>query len=113
MQRPELKEKGMLSHASPKDPVPVNHPLRPFRAMMSEALEQTGRELEMSYLQTGLPSIVPRRRIRALLVQVLNAKRREWVRVVQLAYELLFRWFELLSVDELFWECPTFGENPD
>lgn len=65
MRGTDSKQEGMFSYVSPEARVPTNHPLRPIRAMVSEALEQMDRKLEKLYSQTGRPSIAPERLIRA------------------------------------------------
>lgn len=70
--------------------IPTNHPLRPIRAIVAEALVQMDRKLESLYSQNGRPSIAPERLNRALLVQVLNTIRSERMLVGQLEYNLLF-----------------------
>lgn len=109
----DSKQEGMFSYISPELRVPRNHPLRPIRAMVSEALEGLDRRLEKLYSQTGRPSIAPERLIRALLLQVLYAIRSERLLVEQLEYNLLFRWFVGLSVDEPVWDHSTFSKNRD
>ena len=68
---------------------------------------------EKLYSQTGKPSIAPERLIRALLLQVLYSIRSERLQIERLAYNLLFRWFVGLSVDEPVWDHSTFSKNRD
>lgn len=77
MRGSDSKQEAMFSHVSPEARVPTNHPLRPIRAMVSEALAQMGGRLEKLYSQTGRPSITPERLIRALMLQVLYSIRSE------------------------------------
>src|SRR6185437_6616088 len=77
MRGADSKQEGMFSYISPEERVPSKHPLRPIRAMISEALVQMDRKLEKLYSQTGRPSIAPERLIRALLLQVLYSIRSE------------------------------------
>ncbi len=77
MRGSDSKQEAMFSHVSPEARVPTNHPLRPIRAMVSEALAQMGGRLEKLYSQTGRPSIAPERLIRALMLQVLYSIRSE------------------------------------
>lgn len=109
----DSKQEGMFSYVSPEARVPAKHPLRPIRAMVAEALVQMDRKLEKLYAQTGRPSIAPERLIRALLLQVLYSIRSERLLVEQLEYNLLFRWFVGLSVDEPVWDHSTFSKNRD
>jgi len=109
----DSKQAGMFSYISPEERIPKNHPLRPIRAIVSEALVQLDRKLERLYSQTGRPSIAPERLIRALLLQVLYTIRSERLLVEQLEYNLLFRWFVGLSADEPVWDHSTFSKNRD
>ena len=103
----------MFSYVSPDTRIPVRHPLRPIKAIVSKALAQIDRKLERLYSSTGHPSIAPERLIRALLLQVLYTIRSERLLVEQLKYNLLFRWFVGLSVDESVWDHSTFSKNRD
>jgi transposase len=103
----------MFSYVSPDTRVPPRHPLRPIKAIVSEALAQMDRKLERLYSSTGRPSIAPERLIRALMLQVLYTIRSERLLVEQLEYNLLFRWFVGLSVDEPVWDHSTFSKNRD
>src|SRR5262249_41648859 len=109
----DSKQAGLFSYISPEERIPKNHPLRPIRAIVSEALEQMDGKLEKLYSQTGRPSIAPEKLIRALLLQVLYTIRSERLLVEQLEYNLLFRWFVGLSVDEPVWDHSTFSKNRD
>lgn len=113
MRGADSKQEGMFSYVSPEARVPAKHPLRPIRAMVAEALVQMDRKLEKLYSETGRPSIAPERLIRALLLQVLYSIRSERLLVEQLEYNLLFRWFVGLSVDEPVWDHSTFSKNRD
>ena len=113
MRGADSKQEAMFSYVSREERVPAKHPLRPIRAMISEALAQMDRRFEKLYSQTGRPSIAPERLIRALLLQVLYSIRSERLLVEQLEYNLLFRWFVGLSVDEPVWDHSTFSKNRD
>jgi transposase len=113
MRGTDSKQEAMFSYVSAEARVPPKHPLRPIRAMVSEALAQMDRKFEKLYSQTGRPSIAPERLIRALLLQVLYTIRSERLLMEQLEYNLLFRWFVGLSVDEPVWDHSTFSKNRD
>jgi transposase len=113
MRGADSKQEGMFSYVSPESRIPLRHPLRPIRAMVAEALVQLDRKLEKLYASSGRPSIAPERLIRALLLQVLYTIRSERLLVEQLEYNLLFRWFVGLSVDEPVWDHSTFSKNRD
>ena len=113
MRGTDSKQEAMFSYVSPEARVPVKHPLRPTRAMISEALAQMDGRFEKLYSQTGRPSIAPERLIRASLLQVLYSIRSERLLIEELEYHLLFRWFVGLSVDEPAWDHSTFSKNRD
>lgn len=113
MRGTDSKQEAMFSYVSPEARIPPKHPLRPIKAMVSEALAQMDRKFEQLYSQTGRPSIAPERLIRALMLQVLYTIRSERLLVEQLEYNLLFRWFVGLSVDEPVWDHSTFSKNRD
>jgi len=113
MRGTDSKQEAMFSYVSSEARIPPKHPLRPIKALVSEALAQMDRKFEKLYSQTGRPSIAPERLIRALLLQVLYTIRSERLLVEQLEYNLLFRWFVGLSVDEPLWDHSTFSKNRD
>jgi transposase len=113
MRGPDSKQEAMFSYVSAETRIPSKHPLRPIRALVAEALVQMDRKLEKLYSRTGRPSIAPERLIRALLLQVLYTIRSERLLVEQLEYNLLFRWFVGLSVDEPVWDHSSFTKNRD
>jgi len=113
MRGTDSRQEGMFSYVSPESRIPPNHPLRPIRAIVAEALAEMDRKLETLYSPNGRPSIAPERLIRALLLQVLYSIRSERLLVEQLEYNLLFRWFVGLSVDEPVWDHSTFSKNRD
>jgi transposase len=113
MRGTESKQQTLFSYVSPESRVPLNHPLRPIKAMVSEALAQMDCTFKRLYSDTGRPSIAPERLIRALLLQVLYTIRSERLLVEQLEYNLLFRWFVGLSVDKPVWDHSTFSKNRD
>ena len=113
MRGADSKQGAMFSYVSPEARVPVKHPLRPIRAMISEALAQMDGRFEKLYSQTGRPSIAAERLIRGLLLQVLYSIRSERLLIEQFEYDLLFRWLVGLSVDEPVWDHSTYSKNRD
>ena len=111
MRGTDPRQEGMFSYVSPEARVPKDHPLRPIREMVNRALEELSRELEAMYSHTGRPSIAPEQLLRALLLQVLYSIRSERLLVEQLDYNLLFRWFVGLSMDDAVWDHSTFTKN--
>jgi transposase len=92
-----------LLYVSPKQRVPAEHPLRPLRAMMGDILKEMSPRFAKLYAATGRPSIPPERLLRALLLQILYTVRSERLLMEQLNYNLLFRWFVGMDMDEVAW----------
>ncbi len=105
------KQNELFSYVSLEARVPRDHPLRKMREMVDEALEGLGPDFEQMYSQMGRPSIPPERLLRALLLQVLYSVRSERMLMEQLDYNLLFRWFVGLGVDDEVWHPTTFTQN--
>jgi transposase len=104
---------AMFSYISPAERVPQNHPLRPVRAMADEALKALSPQFEKLYARVGRPSVPPERLLRALLLQVLYSVRSERMLMEQLDYNLLFRWFVGLGMDDAVWVPTVFSKNRD
>jgi len=103
----------MFSYLSPEERVPANHPLRPIRQMVDEALKALSPAFSGLYSAFGRPSIPPEKLLRALLLQVLYTVRSERMLMEQLEYNLLFRWFVGLNMDETVWVPTVFTKNRD
>jgi transposase len=103
----------MFSYLTTAQRVPQDHPLRPVRAMADEALEALSRDFDQLYSKVGRPSIPPERLLRALLLQYFYGIRSERLLMEQLDYNLLFRWFVGLSMDDAIWDPTTFTKNRD
>jgi transposase len=103
----------MFSYLSPEDRVPANHPLRPIRLMVDDALKALSPAFRRLYSAFGRPSIPPEKLLRALLLQVLYTVRSERMLMEQLEYNLLFRWFVGLNMDEAVWVPTVFSKNRD
>ena len=91
--------------------IPADHPLRPIRAMTDQAIEGLSRKLDRLYAPTGRPSIPPEHLLRALVLQVLFSVRSERLLMEQLEYNLLFRWFVGLQMDDAVWDVTVFTKN--
>lgn len=112
--RGELAETGaMFSYISPAQRVPQDHPLRAVRRMADEALTALSPQFQRLYSHTGRPSVPPERLLRALLLQVLYSVRSERLLMEQLDYNLLFRWFVGLGMDDPIWDATVFTKNRD
>jgi len=101
----------MYSYLSPEQRVPADHPLRPIRKMTDQVLTSLSRKFSAMYAATGRPSIAPEKLLRALLLQVLYTVRSERLLMEQLEYNLLFRWFVGLDMDEPVWVPTVFSKN--
>ena len=103
----------VFSYLSPEERVPADHPLRLIRRMTDAALSRLSPRFERLYSDMGRPSIAPEKLLRALLVQALYTVRSERLLMEQLRYNLLFRWFVGLSMDDPVWDPTTFTKNRD
>jgi transposase len=113
MRGQDTQQSTMFSYLSPEGRVPANHPLRAIRAIMDGVLARLDERFQQMYSEIGRPSIAPEKLLRALLVQVLYSIRSERLLMEQLAYNLLFRWFVGLSMDEEVWVPTVFSKNRD
>ena len=103
----------MFSYVSPEERVPAEHPLRPIREMADVALKALSLVFDRMYAAFGRPSIAPEKLLRALLLQVLYTVRSERMLMEQLQYNLLFRWFVGMNMDEPVWVPTVFSKNRD
>ena len=103
----------LFSYVRPDSRIPPNHPLRLIRHVTDAALTSLSDQFDAVYSDEGRPSIAPERLLRALLIQALYSVRSERLLMEQMNYNLLFRWFVGLSVDEPVWDASTFSKNRD
>ena len=101
----------VFSYICPEQRVPQDHPLRSLRAMTDEALRGLQPRFNKLYAKTGRPSIAPEKLLRALLLQALYSVRSERLLMEQLDYNLLFRWFVGLNMDDAIWDVTVFTKN--
>src|SRR6202046_1597255 len=113
MRGKDTQQSAMFSYLSPEQRVPANHPLRPIRSMVDVVLKGLSRSFGQLYVDWGRPSIAPEKLLRALLLQVLYTIRSERMLMEQLEYNLLFRWFVGLNMDEPVWVPTVFSKNRD
>lgn len=104
---------SMFSYISLEERVPADHPLRAIRRITDRALEQLSPRFGALYVHFGRPSIPPEKLLRALLLQALYTIRSERQLMEQLDYNLLFRWFVGLGIDDPVWVPTTFTKNRD
>ncbi len=109
----DYQQSSAFSYLSPEERVPSNHPLRPIREMMDAALAELSPVFDQIYSSTGRPSVAPEKLLRALLLQVLYSVRRERLLMEQLQYNLLFRWFVGMDMDESVWVPSVYIKNRD
>src|SRR6184192_4067201 len=105
------EQSSMFSYISAERRVPKDHPLRAIRVMADMALKDLDQRFAGMYATLGRPSIAPERLLRALLLQVLYTVRSERLLMEQLDYNLLFRWFVGLAIDDAVWVPTTFTKN--
>ena len=111
MRGDDSQQAAMFSDISPEERVPQEHPLRAIRVMVEGVLNALSPQFDLLYAHTGRPSIAPEHLLRALLLQVLYTVRSERLLMEQLDYNLLFRWFVGLNMDDPIWDPSTFSKN--
>lgn len=104
---------GMFSYVSLEERIPNDHPLRAVRKVTDEVLREMSKDFDGLYSKVGRPSIPPERLFRGLLLQVFYSIRSERLLMEQLDYNLLFRWFVGLEIDEPVWNHAVFSKNRD
>jgi transposase len=113
MRGTDLRQGGVFSYVSLEERIPKDHPLRRVREMVDLALAELSPDFEAMYSKIGRPSIPPEKLLRALLLQVLYTIRSERMLMEQLDYNLLFRWFVGLEMDDGVWVSTVFTKNRD
>src|SRR5215813_13685722 len=111
MRGTDSQQSGMFSYISAERRVPADHPLQAIRTMVEVALRNMSKEFATMYAKAGRPSIAPEKLLRALLLQVLYTVRSERMLMEQLDYNLLFRWFVGLNIDDAVWDATVFTKN--
>jgi transposase/IS5 family transposase len=111
MRGDDNQQEGMFSYISPEKRVPADHPLRPIRKMVDEILKEMSPQFAKLYSEVGRPSIAPERLFRSLLLQIFYTVRSERMLIEQLQYNLLFRWFVGMEMDEAVWNHAVYSKN--
>src|SRR5271167_2282443 len=111
MRGDDNRQEGMFSYVSPEKRVPADHPLRPIRKMVDEILKEMSPQFAKLYSDVGRPSIPPERLFRSLLLQIFYSVRSERMLIEQLQYNLLFRWFVGMDMDEAVWTHAVYSKN--
>jgi transposase len=113
MRGADTQQAAMFSYLSPEQRVPAGHPLRRVREITDRLLVELSDLFDQMYSTMGRPSIAPEKLLRALLLQVLYTVRSERMLIEQLDYNLLFRWFVGLNMDDAVWDVTVFTKNRD
>jgi transposase len=111
MRGDDLQQGAVFSYVSAEERVPQDHPLRAIRRMTDEALAGLSPHFDTLYAAGGRRSIAPEKLVRALLLQALYSVRSERQLMEQLDYNLLFRWFVGLNMDDTIWDVTVFTKN--
>ena len=104
---------SLFSYVNLEERIPAGHPLRKVREIVNEALASLDAEFDRLYSAEGRPSIAPERLLRASLIQILFSVRSERQLMEQMRYNLLFRWFVGLGIDDPVWVPTVFSKNRD
>ena len=104
---------SIFSYRSLEDRIPRRHPLRDIRKIVDKALGELSPVFDEMYAGVGRPSIPPEQLIRAMLIQVLFSIRSERLLMEELDFNLLYRWFVGLSMDDQVWDHSVFSKNRD
>jgi transposase len=103
----------LFSYVDLEKRVRSDHPLRAIRVIVSEALSALEKDFAALYAPIGRPSIAPEKLLRAMLLQAFYSIRSERQLMERLEYDLLFRWFVGIGVDDAAWDHSTFSKNRD
>ena len=114
MRGSDQRSGSLFSYVDLEARVRADHPLRPIRAIVNSALSRLSAEFDALYAAgAGRPSIPPERLMRALLLQAFYGLRSERQLMERLEFDLLFRWFVGLGIDDAAWDQTSFGKNRD
>lgn len=113
MRGEDLTSGSLFSYIDIEERVPAKHPLRTIREIVNDVLASLSADFEVMYSHMGRPSIPPEQLLRALLLQAFYTIRSERQLMEQLDFNILFRWFVGLGMDEAVWDASTFCKNRD
>jgi transposase len=109
----DQQQNHVFSYISPEQRVRQDHPLRPIRTMVDEILKELSPQFSKMYAKVGRPSIPPEQLLRAQLLQMLYSVRSERLLMEEMDYNILFRWFVGLNLDDAVWDATVFTKNRD
>jgi transposase len=113
MRGDDTKTEAMFYYLSPEKMVPQDHPLRPIRKMVDQALTELSPEFDKMYSRIGRPSVPPEKLLKGLLLQTLFSIRSVRQLMDQIGYNVLYKWFLGLAMDDKVWDHSTFSQNQD
>lgn len=113
MRSKDSKQQVFFSFKSIEDRIPQDHPIRLLKRLVDDGLAKLSKDFDRIYSRTGRPSIPPEQLLRALLLQIFFSIRSERQLVEQLDYNMMFRWFVGLNLDDDVWDHSTFTKNRD
>ncbi len=108
----DVRTGELFSYVDLEDRVRRDHPLRAIRQIVNDALVFLEREFAALYSPIGRPSIAPEKLLRAMLLQAFYSIRSERLLMERLEYDLLFRWFVGIGIDDPAWEHTTTATRP-
>jgi transposase len=111
MRGDEKRSEGMFSYVRLEERISADHPLRAIRALVEDVLEAMSAKFVALYSHTGRPSIPPEQLLKATLLQAFFTVRSERQLMEQIDYNMLFRWFVGLTMDDRVWDASTFSKN--
>ena len=111
MRGDDKQQAWMFSYVTMEQRIPADHPMRRIRAMADRALGKMDGVFAELYSETGRPSIAPERLLRAQLLMVLYSIRSERQLMEQIHFNLLYRWFVGLNIDDPVWDATVFSKN--
>lgn len=113
MRGDDTKTEAMFYYLSPESMIPQEHPIRSIRKMVDQALAELSPEFDKMYSRIGRPSIPPEKLLKGLLLQTLFSIRSVRQLMDQVKYNILFKWFLGLAIDDKVWDHSTFSQNQD
>jgi transposase len=109
----DARNGSLFSYVDLEARVPPTHPLRVIRRLADAVLAGMSQQFAAAYAPIGRPSIAPEKLLRALLLQALYTIRSERQLMERIDFDLLFRWFVGLGIDDAVWDASTFAKNRD